>query len=85
MKYVLLALIGSTGAAAVTAARPATTLGPGAIVQPNGGVLPAAVLQEKKDDTKKDLKLKPMVQHRRHTRRHSKVRPSAPKKDGGKS
>ncbi len=80
IEYVLLALIASSGAAGLPAATPGTTLGPEAIVQPNGGVFPAVVHQDKKDDTKK---IKPLVQHRRHTKtRHAA---KTPKKRGTKT
>lgn len=71
INYVLLALIGSGGAAGLPATTPATTLGPEALVQPNGGVLLSVQETPKKEDRRRTLTTN-YTRHKKHSHRHGK-------------
>ena len=83
-EYILLALL-ATGGVALPDGAPATTLGPDAIAQPNGGA--SSSVYPGQDTPPKKSKHYRQLKHRRH---HSKIRnhpvkqPRTPKKDGGK-
>lgn len=83
-KYVLLALIGTSGVALADekpAANSFGTLSADAIVQPNGGVTPSFLPQDKKEDHR--TRVSPAYT-RHKKRRHSKHYRFDTKKDGGK-
>lgn len=65
INYVLLALIASGGAAG-----PTTTLGPDAMVQPNGGALLGAEQTPKKDDRRHPTLTTNYTRHKKRVHRH---------------
>lgn len=68
IEYVLVALIGSSGATGLPTSTPGITLGPESIVQPNGGALLAEPVQTKKDAGKLTLNYTRYKKHRGHRR-----------------
>ena len=73
LNYVLLALIGSSGATGLPAAKPATTLGPEAIAQPNGGALLLSGQETpKKEDGRRQTLSTNYTRYKKHSRRHGK-------------
>jgi hypothetical protein len=83
-KYLLLALVGSTGVA-VAGETPNTpsvkTLSADVIVQPNGGATSSFLPQDKKEDRRTTIS---PAYTRHKKRRHSKKYKTDTKKDGGK-